>query len=380
MKSLRAPPTLEHLRGEIEGLSVRILELLNARANTVLDIAAQKRGMRMPLRDLRREADLLAALAAHNQGPFNDATVRSLFSAIIDASVTLVASRPAPGLQVAAEDGPRPVVEVRGRSIGGGGCTYIAGPCVIESEAQLEEVARRLAHLGVGLLRGGAFKPRTSPYAFQGLGEVGLRLLHAAAQRHDLVTVTEATSPQNVALVARYADIIQVGARNMYNYELLCAAGSTGKPVLLERGLSATLDEWVNAAEYIANAGSQDIILCEPGIRSFTRDTTKTLDLSAVPLLAATARRPIVVDVSQAAGRRDILAPLVQAAFAVGADAVMLDVHPDPDGALSGADQQLSIEGFVALRDQVVRALEAAALDLHNQQHRRQDHAAQRCV
>ncbi len=379
MSRLDASPNLEHLRGEIEGLSVQILDLLNDRAAAVLHVAAKKRDQHLPLRDLRREAELLGTLAARNEGPFEEATIRSLFAAIIDGCLSVVTSS-GRGFHAAPVDRPRPTVTVRGRVIGGGERMYIAGPCAIENETQLEEVARRLARLGVGVFRAGAFSAQASPYGFRGLGEVGLRMLAAAAKRHDLITITEATSPRNVELVARYADIIQIGARNMYNSELLGAAGRAGRPVLIERGLSATLEEWVNAAEHIAVAGAHDIILCEPGIRSFNRETTNTLDLSAVPLLAAMSGRPIVVDVSHAAGRRDILAPLVQAAFAVGADAVMLGVHPNPDGALCNAEQQLTIEQFVALRHRVVSALEGAAIDLSNQENRRNAHATQRCV
>jgi 3-deoxy-7-phosphoheptulonate synthase len=179
-----------------------------------------------------------------------------------------------------------------------------------------------------------------------------------------MASVTESTSVSNIELVAKYADIIQIGARNMANYELLRAAGRTGMPVLLKRGFGATLGEWLNAAEYVAVSGSRDIILCERGIRTFVTDTRDTLDLSAVPLALARSRLPVIVDVSHAAGRRDILAPLATAGFAAGACAVMIEVHPDPDAALSDSEQQITIEDFCALRQSVVDALTGAARSL----------------
>jgi 3-deoxy-7-phosphoheptulonate synthase/chorismate mutase len=192
-----------------------------------------------------------------------------------------------------------------------------------------------------------------------------LELLARACRRHGLVAVSEATTPANVELVAEHADVIQIGARNMYNYELLRAVGQAGRPVLLKRGLSATLEEWLNAAEYVALSGSEAIILCERGIRTFARETRGTLDLSVVPLALAASRLPVVVDVSHAAGRRDILAPLAAAAFAVGAQGVMVEVHPDPDLALSDSEQQLDLDQFAALQRAVHQALAAAAAALH---------------
>lgn len=260
--------------------------------------------------------------------------------------------------------GPRVTIEARGHTLCAAQPTYIAGPCSIESEEQLEESAARLAARGVGFFRAGAFKPRTSPYAFQGLGVEGLRLLAATCRRHGLASVTEATSPTNVDLVARYADIIQVGARNMYNYDLLRAVGRAGRPVLLKRGPSATLEEWLWAAEYIALAGCESIVLCERGIRTFARETRGTLDLSIVPLALAATRLPVIVDVSHAAGRRDLLAPLAAAAFACGAHAVMIEVHPHPDAALSDAEQQIDFDDFTALQDSVARSLATAGAAL----------------
>jgi 3-deoxy-7-phosphoheptulonate synthase/chorismate mutase len=275
-------------------------------------------------------------------------------------------------LQIA--NGPRIVVRARGHVLGG----YIAGPCSVESEEQIETSACRLAALGVRFLRGGTYKPRTSPYAFQGLGLEGLKLLSRACRRHGMAAVSEATSPENLEHVAEHADIIQIGSRNMYNYELLRAAGQTRRPVLLKRGLSATLDEWLLAAEYVALSGSENIILCERGVRTFARETRNTLDLSVVPLALAASRLPVIVDVSHAAGRRDILAPLAAAAFACGAHGVMIEVHPTPDAALSDAEQQIDFDTFAALQRAVVGSLAVAAKALTKKGE--EGHETQRCL
>lgn len=344
---------LDSLRAEIERLSQRLLGDLNQRARQTLEIAAEKRRLGLPTRDPYRESQLLDRLVAGNEGPLDPPTVRSLFRAILDASVALMDGRTHQGLSVGAGGGPPVRITIRGCTMGGPEPVYIAGPCAVENEDQMEIAARGLAALGVKWMRAGAFKPRTSPYAFQGLGERGLRLLRDAAARHGLRTVTEATSTENAELVAEYADIIQIGARSMYNYELLRAVGRTGKPVLLKRAFAATLDEWLNAAEYVALSGSERIVLCERGIRTFARETRATLDLSVVPLALAASRLPVLVDVSHAAGRRDILIPLARAAFACGANGVMLEVHPDPDVALSDSEQQLTLEDFAALQREV---------------------------
>ena len=210
----------------------------------------------------------------------------------------------------------------------------------------MEEVARGLAALGVRFMRGGAYKPRSSPYSFQGLGERGLKLLEAAANRHGLVTITEVMDPRSVELVCQHADILQVGARNMYNYDLLREVGRAGKPVLLKRALSATLDELLWSAEYILVEGNEQVILCERGIRTFGGQTRNTLDISAVPLLRQQSFLPVLVDVSHAAGRRDILAPLGRAALAAGASGLMVEVHPEPAVARSDSQQQLDLDAF----------------------------------
>ncbi len=356
--------TLEELRQKLDRISDDILDQLQARAAAARQVAAEKRRRGLPIRDPQRESQLLDRLAARSRGPLDAAAVRALFRDIIDACVAVMEEPRKSRLAVGAAAGPRIGVRVRGRAIGDGSRVYIAGPCSAESEEQLDEAATTLKRLGVGFFRAGAFKPRTSPYAFQGLGERGLQMLARVCRRHDLCAVTEATTPANVPLVAEYADVIQIGARNMYNYELLRAAGQSGRPVLLKRSFAATLDEWLNAAEYVALAGGESIILCERGIRTVARETRGTLDLSIVPLALAASRLPVVVDISHAAGRRDILPPLAAAAFAAGAHGVMLEVHPDPDAALSDAEQQLDLDAFASLQRYVAQALAATAASL----------------
>lgn len=353
--------TLKDLRDEVDDLSVQILQLLNRRAASVLEIARNKQALGHPSRDACREAELLDRLAAQNVGPFDNDTIRTVFRGIIEASLRLIEEQRPPPLRVGSSAGPRAAVTVRGRQIGGQMPVYVAGPCAIETAAQLDRVAAGLARLGVGFLRGGAFKPRTSPYSFQGLGAPALEILREVGERYDLVTVTEVTGPQHAELVARHADVLQVGARNMYNYELLKAVGGTGKPVLLKRSFSATLEEWLLAAEHVAVGGSEEIILCERGIRSFARETRNTLDLSIVPLALARSRLPVIIDVSHAAGRRDILAALARAGLAVGAHGVMVEVHPDPDAALSDAQQQLSLPMFEQFLREVAGGLAGVA-------------------
>ena len=354
-------PKLRELRERIAKVGLNILDLANERTKIALDIVEEKTSAGFPLRDDHREAQLLEQLQKANAGPLDSATIKQLFRTLLDATVSIWQRGGKNGLRVGANSGPPVRVTVNGREIGPGSAIYIAGPCSIESEEQLETIARGLARCGVGFLRGGAFKPRTSPYAFQGLGEEGLRIMRDVAHRHGMGTVTEATSETNLSLVVEYADIIQIGARNMFNYDLLREAGQVGKPVLLKRSFSATLDEWLNAAEYLALGGNEQIILCERGIRTFARETRATLDLSIVPLAVAQSRLPVIVDVSHAAGRRDILTPLARAAFAAGANGVMIEVHHDPDVALSDAKQQLNLQDFIHLQHDVVSGLREAA-------------------
>jgi len=251
------------------------------------------------------------------------------------------------------------VVRVGASAFGGREILVMAGPCAVETEAQVFATAAAVAAAGARILRGGAFKPRTSPYSFQGLGEEGLELLAAAGRAHGLPIVTEVVAPEDVALVARHADVLQIGARNMQNFRLLSAVGECERPVLLKRGLVATLEELLLAAEYVLAAGNPDVILCERGIRTFVRETRNTLDLAAIPLLKERSHLPVVADPSHGTGVRALVPPLAKAALAAGADGLLIEVHPDPSTALSDGPQSLTFAGFATLMDEL-RALAPA--------------------
>ncbi len=236
---------------------------------------------------------------------------------------------------------------------GDGGVLVLAGPCAVESRQGYLEIARRLASAGAGALRGGAFKPRTSPYSFRGLGEEGLRIMAEAREQTGLPIVTEVLSPREVELVARYADALQIGTRNMQNFALLEAVGELDKPVVLKRGMMATIKELLLSAEYILARGNWQVILCERGIRTFEPETRNTLDISAVPVLKQYTHLPVMVDPSHAAGKRELVPALARAALAAGADAIMVEVHPDPDQALSDGRQSLTPEQFQTLMQEL---------------------------
>jgi 3-deoxy-7-phosphoheptulonate synthase len=238
------------------------------------------------------------------------------------------------------------VIRVLDAVIGDGSLTMMAGPCSVESRDQLMETADAVAEAGATILRGGAFKPRTSPYSFQGLGVEALRYLAEARDRTGLPVITEVMEPNQLDIVAEYADIVQIGTRNMQNYSLLNAVGRVARPVMLKRGYGATVEEWLMAAEYIVSSGNPNVILCERGIRTFETYTRNTLDLAAVPLLHHLTHLPVIVDPSHATGKRWLVKPLAIGAVAVGADGVMVEVHPNPDEALSDAEQQLTLAQF----------------------------------
>ncbi|WP_309111311.1 3-deoxy-7-phosphoheptulonate synthase [Saccharothrix sp.] len=235
----------------------------------------------------------------------------------------------------------RSTVRVGGVPIGPSTVTLIAGPCAVETFDQTLEAAKMARDAGATLLRGGAYKPRTSPYAFQGLGPLGLRILAEVREATGLPVVTEVVSPADVDIVAEHVDMIQIGTRNMQNFALLQAVGAVGKPVMLKRGMSATIEEWLMAAEYIAQRGNLDIVLCERGIRTFESQTRNTLDISAVPVAQQLSHLPVIIDPSHSGGRRDLVLPLARAAIAVGADGIIVDVHGAPDTALCDGPQAL---------------------------------------
>ncbi len=245
------------------------------------------------------------------------------------------------------------VVDVGGVAVGGRAIVVMAGPCSVESEEQILETARAVKRAGAKLLRGGAYKPRTSPYEFQGLREEGLKLLALARDETGLKVVTEVMNTETVPLVAEYADVLQVGARNMQNYSLLERLGTVGKPVMLKRGLSATIREWLMAAEYIVAKGNPQVMLCERGIRTFETMTRNTLDINAVPVVKALSHLPVIVDPSHGIGIRQHVPAIARAGVAAGADGLIIEVHPRPEKALSDGHQSLTIEEFEVLMRQV---------------------------
>jgi 3-deoxy-7-phosphoheptulonate synthase len=245
------------------------------------------------------------------------------------------------------------VVKLNGLTIGGEELVVMAGPCAVESKTQLLEIAHAVKEAGAVVLRGGAFKPRTSPYSFQGLGERGLEILAQAREETGLLIITEATDPDNLYVVSQYADIIQVGARNMQNFALLTRIGKSKKPVLLKRGISATIEEFLMAAEYILSEGNYNVILCERGVRTFNNYTRFTLDISTIPEVKRISHLPIIVDPSHGTGRYKMVSPMAKASIAAGADGIIVEVHCNPKEALSDGAQSLTPENFIQLMDEL---------------------------
>lgn len=256
------------------------------------------------------------------------------------------------------------IIEVNGVKIGSKQITMMGGPCSVESEEQMESVAKELAKLGVKIMRGGAFKPRTAPYSFQGLKEEGLKIMCQAAKNNGLATVTEVLDIRDIDVIAKNADMMQIGARNMQNFELLKEVGASKKPVILKRGLCATIEEFLSAAEYLLSHGNPNVILCERGIRTFEKETRNTLSLSTVPLVKELSHLPVIVDPSHATGKKSLIAPMSKAAIACGADGLIIEVHPNPQKALSDAKQQLLPSEFAEVLEDLKPIVEAVGKKL----------------
>lgn len=339
---------LNALRENIETLNIEILKLLSERGEIAKQIGQEKRKQGTAIYDPKREKQMINKLLDLNDGPFDDNVIKQLFKEIFKASTELQKSESEKHLLVSRKLKQEDTIVTfdNGGIIGAGTKSYVFGPCSVESAEQVEAVAKNLHDKGEKFIRGGAFKPRTSPYDFQGLGEEGLQILHDAGKKYNLNVVSEIVNPAHFELADQYVDVFQIGARNMQNFELLKEAGRTNKPVLLKRGLSATIEEFVYAAEYIYAQGNSKIILCERGIRTYEKATRNTLDISAVPILKQGTHLPVLVDVTHSTGRKDIMLPVARAALAVGADGVMAEVHPNPAVALSDAGQQMDFEEF----------------------------------
>ncbi|MBI4956043.1 MAG: bifunctional 3-deoxy-7-phosphoheptulonate synthase/chorismate mutase [Myxococcales bacterium] len=339
-------PALDALLAELGALDRELVLLVERRGRAALEVAVRVRALGGSAKDAARATTALAPPVASAAGPFDPHELAVVVELVRAQGAALAEREGQPALHVRRGAGePDRRLVVRGHPIGGAPIV-IAGPCAVESAEQIDATAAFLAARGVRFLRGGAYKPRTSPYDFQGLGEPGLALLSAAARAHGLASVTEVLDPRDVERACEHADVLQVGARNMQNFALLREVGRARRPVVLKRGMAATLDEWLLAAEHVLALGNEELILCERGIRTFEPRTRATLDVSAIALLRQDVPFPIVADVSHPAGRRDILVPLARAALAAGAQGLMVEVHPDPVRARSDAQQQLDFPGF----------------------------------
>jgi 3-deoxy-7-phosphoheptulonate synthase/chorismate mutase len=339
--------SLSELRARIDRLNRGILELLQERAEVAVQIGALKKHTGIATYDPTREEAMIRDLLGHRTGRLTPSHIRAVFDTIFRASLDLQQTD-----GTYAEDGSRRVepVKVGNTVVGGETPVMFFGPCSVESAEQIGKVAAFGAGLrGRAILRGGTFKPRTRHDSFQGLREEGIPLLETAGREHSLPTVSEVLDRASLAHALGHIDMIQIGARSMYNTELLKAVGKARVPVLLKRAFMATLDEYVAASEYIRAEGNRQIVLCERGIRSFDYRTRNTLDIAAVPLLQAETGLPVIVDVSHAVGRTDLILPCAKAALAVGADGLMVEVHPDPRSALSDGSQQIDLATFEEL-------------------------------
>jgi 3-deoxy-7-phosphoheptulonate synthase/chorismate mutase len=347
---------MAELRAQIDVINLQILELLNQRAKIASDIGKIQAQLGTSFYDPQREAQMLQALELANQGPFSNETIRDLFKEIFKATMALEEKQAMAKILVERKrPDEQTVIDLgNGFQIGNGdGITIIAGPCAVESFEQMDETAAALAERGVKIIRGMGFKPRSSPYDFQGLGEEGLKIARQVANKYGMLVTSEIMDRSQIPMMADYVDIFWVGARNMQNSFLLKALGAIRQPVILKRHFAATLKEFIYAAEYIASSGNPNIILMERGIRTFEPWTRNTLDISAVPLLKMETHLPIIIDVSHSGGRRDLVIPLAKIAKASGADGLMVEVHPNPSVAMSDAKQQLSISEFHKMMDEL---------------------------
>ena len=336
---------LKELRSQMTHVNERIMHYLNEFFQISNNIGQVKDKMGLPHFDPVRESEMLREIRRKNKGPMPYDLMKRIFKDIFRASVEEMGVGTRKKLEVnRLPDSKARVIVVNGVEIGGERPVLMAGPCAVESYEQLRATAGVINDLGVRILRGGAFKPRTSPYSFQGLEEQGLKILRSVADEFNMAVISEVLDTRNVLLVSKYADILQVGARNMFNYSLLKELGKIHKPVMIKRGLMATIDEFILAAEYVYVGGNHDIILCERGIRTFETQTRNTLDISSVPILNKETCLPVIVDVSHSLGRKDIIAPIARAALSVGANGLMFESHYDPIMALSDSEQQLDME------------------------------------
>jgi 3-deoxy-7-phosphoheptulonate synthase/chorismate mutase len=346
---------LQELRAQVDEINLQILDLLNRRARLASQIGKVQQRLGTSFYDPEREAQMLTALQQANNGPFSNETIQALFREIFRASMALEEKEARQKIRVQRKtpDERTVITMPDGAQIGNGEFAIISGPCAVESIEQIDEVAAALATRGVRFLRGMGWKPRTSPYDFQGLGLEGLKIARQVANKYNMYVISEIMDMSLVSQMSDYTDIFWVGARNMSNSFLLKAMGQVRQPVILKRSMGATIQDFLYAAEYIVASGNPNVILIERGIRTFETWTRNTLDISAIALLKQESHLPVIGDISHSAGRRDIAIPLAKAVKAVGADGLMFECHPNPPVAMSDAKQQLSIPEMHALLDAI---------------------------
>ena len=348
---------LKELRTQMTGVNEKMISNLNKFFEISNSIGEVKDKMGLPHFDPVRESEMLNEVLLKNKGPMPSDLMKRIFKEIFKASVEEMGVGTREKLKVNRLPGSNGlVIDVKGIKIGGEKPILIAGPCSVENYDQIYITAKKLKELGIKILRGGAFKPRTSPYSFQGLEEEALKMLRSVADEFNMAVITEVLDTKNVELVEKYGDILQIGTRNMFNYALLKEVGNVNKPVFLKRGFMATIDEFILAAEYIYHSGNKQIILCERGIRTFETQTRNTLDISSIPILKKETPLPIIVDVSHALGRKDIVKPIAHAALSAGADGLMFESHYNPSIALSDTEQQLDLYETEELLDYLRRS------------------------
>lgn len=356
---------IKELRSEIDVINLQILDLLNKRATLASEIGKEQTALGSQFYDPQREAEMLTALQLANKGPFSNDTIKALFKEIFKASLALEEKEARQKLVVQRKTPTETTVITfpDGTKLGDGSFQIIAGACAIESYDQMDAVGEVLASEGVKIMRGMAYKPRSSPYDFQGMGEEGLKIARQVANKYNMLVVSEIMDMSQISMMSDYVDIFWVGARNMQNSYLLKALGKVKQPVILKRHFSATLKELLYSAEYIASGGNTQIIFIERGIRTFNEETRNTLDIGAVPLLKMDSHLPVIVDISHSAGRRDLAIPFGRIAKASGADGLMVEVHPNPPVAMSDAKQQLYFDQFRALMRAIKDVPTPAELD-----------------
>lgn len=345
---------LAELRKQVDVINMKLLELLNDRARVVSEIGKVNASLGNSFYDPEREGQMLQALELANKGPFSNETIKTLFKEIFRASLAFEEAQTKAKMKVQRKGpGERTIVTMPDgvTTIGGETFAIIAGPCAIESYEQMDEAASALAARGVKFLRGMAYKPRTSPYEFQGMGEEGLKIARRVADKYGQFIVSEIMDKSQLQTMSDYVDVFWVGARNMQNAYLLKALGQQTKPVILKHSFGATMEEFLYAAEYIVASGNPNVVLIERGIRTFEKWTRATLDIGAVAALKLETHLPVIIDISHSAGRRDIAIPMGRAAKAVGVDGLMVEVHPNPPVAMSDSKQQLYIHQFNDLMD-----------------------------